>query len=181
MSGFHSWPSNAVLPPRWKERLPHFLIYTLKPLFALRRGRGGLASPAAHASLSDFPAAQLCPKALSYKQWPYSRFLFKNLCNSRSLLSILEPCPGSWNSTDTRHWRHKVNRTVEVTGTAVKATPQDHPIRATILNSLGKRLDRKCERTGPMDDFNHAVEVAHAFAGGFSGEDPRGQSRCNGV
>jgi tetratricopeptide (TPR) repeat protein len=52
-----------------------------------------------------------------------------------------------------------LNRAVGAADEAVKATPLDHPDRASCLNNLGKGLGMRFERTGAMDDLNHAIEA----------------------
>jgi hypothetical protein len=51
-------------------------------------------------------------------------------------------------------------RAVEITDTAVKSTPQDHPDRASQLNNLGHWLRTRFQQTSSMDDLNRAVDDA---------------------
>jgi hypothetical protein len=51
--------------------------------------------------------------------------------------------------------------TVEASDEAVKATPSDHPDRVGSVNNLGASLGRRFERTGAMDNLNHAVEASN--------------------
>ncbi len=50
-----------------------------------------------------------------------------------------------------------LNRAVDLANIAVDATPHDHPDRAIYLKNLGNRLGARFERTGSMDDIDHAL------------------------
>jgi tetratricopeptide (TPR) repeat protein len=61
-----------------------------------------------------------------------------------------------------------LEKAIGIARQAVESTPDDHPGRASYLNNLGGKLQRRYERTGEMADLEEAIGAARQDAGRVS-------------
>ncbi|KAL9122176.1 MAG: hypothetical protein Q9187_001266 [Circinaria calcarea] len=70
---------------------------------------------------------------------------------------------------------------IEIAREAVHATPEDHPDRAGLLNSLGNRLRDRYLRTGAMADLEEAIQTAREAVHATPKDHPSRAGRLNNL